>query len=1124
MLNLYAIYTIARFEAKLLFRSWAFRIFSLLGLIILVFFSIAFALPGEGPPHYVRALSCSLVLTDVKLLNIYVGIIAAFLATEFIKRDRKHDTTQVTQARSYSNLDYITGKVAGILSVFAVLHGLVLLQAAIVDLFFLDSLFAWQAYVYFTALISLPTLVFVIGISFLLVTLLRSQALVFALMLGYSLLVLIFLGSELFYVFDVYAFYQPMIYSGIIGLGHAEGPFLLRGFYFFVGVALIAATVLLTRRLRQSTWANVGAASVAVGCLVAATLMITSHLETEYAGRDLRNRMRASAQKAVTSPAPTVTSYEIDLHHGADTIAADVDLMIVNSTEQELDSLLFSLNPSLHLSLILSNGKPISSRRELQLVWLKPDQPVAPGDSMPVRFSYSGQVDSRYCYLDIEDEQYEKLYRLWLYTIPKKYAFITSDYVHLTPEAGWYPTPGLSSGAAFPAAARQNWSDYKLSVLIPRDMSAISQGDVMIDSTDLGNRYTFRPESRLPQISLTLGKYEHKSLEVDSVNYSIHYLPGHDFFMPFFDELTDTLPALIRELRNDYEVTLGLDYPFERLSIVEVPIQFYSYDRLWTVTQDMVQPEIVFMPEMGTIGAGTDFRQMKRAARRRQERSNQADSPREIQAGYFSLFAKIDILERQTNRWGPGREHELDPRYCIFPNFVTYTSHLTSNRWPIINRAFEAHFAERVAVIQDTRSRRWRGLTDAEEANIALRHLSLADILSETSMKRATRVAALEAKARFILSQMELKIGEEKFASQMNRFLHSNQGRDASDQLLLNFLDSLGDFDATTMFDSWYNDTLLPGYMVEDIECYKVLDGERTRTQVKFAISNPTKLDGGIRVDVRYRRQGVDFRPWWTRGQAQTDYSRPVFVPSMTTKSIGFLVDEPVSVVAIETYASQNIPSVIRISFREQKLRRNELPFEAELSAPLDPDDIVEAGEYLVDNEDAGFDVKDPAKENWLRRTLLTLFGSDREEETYVGMRFWNPPGRWVATTDQNFHGQFVHSAYYKKAGDGAGMATWSADLEEAGNYDVYYYCSGEDHRPWRRRRRRGQTENMGEKHFVVHHEDGVDRVPFDLNGAEEGWNYLGTYRLSAGAAWVELTDRNEVGIVTADAVKWVKR
>jgi len=1125
MINLYAIWSVARFEAKLLFRSWAFRIFSLLGMVILVFMDIGLGSTVGRSPHFFHSLSGSLPLMNIKLLNIYQGIIAAFLATEFIKRDRRHDTTQVVFTRSFSNTDYILGKVGGIFVIFAVLNLVVLMMGLVIHLFFSPTVFAWQPYVIYSLFISLPTLVFIIGLSFLLVTVLRSQAVVFVIMLGYSLLVLILLGPHLYQVFDCYAFYQPICYSDFIGLGNLKELLFLRGAYFLWGLGFIAATVLLTKRLRQSPTANVGAAVISISCFLAASGMCFGFLNGRFDGREYRQALRASSSAVAEMPVVTVKRCDVDLRHSGENLTATVDLVTVNTTAVVLDSLLFTLNPGLSITEITAGAGPMGFSRNNHLLWIRPASPVRPGDTVQLSVSYSGIIDNRYCYLDIDKRRFESLYRMWLYSVPKQYAFTTNDYVHLTHEAGWYPVSGLPNGAAFPTAAQPDYARYSLSVTIPEGQTAISQGTPIIDSSGGQHRYTFQPKMPLPQISLTIGAYETHHVEVDSVFYSLYYLPGHDYFAPFFDEVADTLPNLIRELKNEYEVVLGVPYPHDRFSLVEVPIQFYSYRRLWTVAQEMVQPQVVFLPEMGTICAGGDFQQMKRGATRRQERANQADDPKTIQAGYFTNFVKIDLLGMEAGERGIRRQENIEPRFEILPNFVSYTTHLSSDRWPILNYAFESYFRNRLSPPQDTRWRGWRGLTDEERANLALQHYSLSEIIGRYARDAKTAGTALQAKGRYLLSLLEAQLGQDRFVNGLTEFLTGNRFENISDTDLIDFVATFDEADLTGMIDTWYCDTLLPGYLVEEVESYKVLDGERIKTQVKFRITNPTTIDGVVKVSFRYRRQeAVNFNPWWMRGQARSDYARMLAAPAMTVKEIGVVLDQPPAEMTIETYVAQNIPSVLKMPFREQKLRRTEQPFVGEVAEPYTKSVPGSEGEYIVDNEDPGFSILAVRRENWLRRTLRGLFGAEDEGDPYVGMRFWDPPGNWVATTRQEFHGEFVHSGYYKESGDGRNNVAWKATLDEAGDYDIYYYEGAISVPRWGRRRQGGRMQNQGEKHFLIYHDDGIDNLPLDLNGVEEGWNYLGTYRLSAGDNRVELTDRNKISMVTADAVKWVKR
>ncbi|MCK4656372.1 MAG: xanthan lyase, partial [candidate division Zixibacteria bacterium] len=118
----FVIWSVALYEVKILLRAWSFRIFALIGLVILVIMNIAFATKVGQAPYFFYSLAGSLPMMNIKLLTVYQGIIAAFLASDFIKRDRSHDSTEVIFMRPMSNADYVLGKTTGILFVFAILN------------------------------------------------------------------------------------------------------------------------------------------------------------------------------------------------------------------------------------------------------------------------------------------------------------------------------------------------------------------------------------------------------------------------------------------------------------------------------------------------------------------------------------------------------------------------------------------------------------------------------------------------------------------------------------------------------------------------------------------------------------------------------------------------------------------------------------------------------------------------------------------------------------------------------------------------------------------------------------------------------------------------------------------
>ncbi|MBW1819702.1 MAG: hypothetical protein JRJ60_21390, partial [Deltaproteobacteria bacterium] len=245
---------IALYEAKILLRSWGFRIFALLGLIILGMLTAVIAAPSFSFPYYFRSLSGSIPLFSFKLFNVYQGIIVIFMATEFFKRDRRTDSTQVIFSRSFSNTSYIFGKFLGILGLFILLNISVGLITVLIHLFVSATPFSINAYLLYFLTINLPTLVFMIGLSFVLGMTIRSQAAVVLLGLALSSLSLAVLGNKAYFIPDIFGFHTPLMYSDFIGLGNNVQLFYLRLPYVLLGLGFVFGTVLLAKRLRQSPW------------------------------------------------------------------------------------------------------------------------------------------------------------------------------------------------------------------------------------------------------------------------------------------------------------------------------------------------------------------------------------------------------------------------------------------------------------------------------------------------------------------------------------------------------------------------------------------------------------------------------------------------------------------------------------------------------------------------------------------------------------------------------------------------------------------------------------------------------------------------------------------------------
>jgi hypothetical protein len=349
--------------------------------------------------------------------------------------------------------------------------------------------------------------------------------------------------------------------------------------------------------------------------------------------------------------------------------------------------------------------------------------------------------------------------------------------------------------------------------------------------------------------------------------------------------------------------------------------------------------------------------------------------------------------------------------------------------------------------------------------------------------------------------------------------LSSNHFKDTDVNNFINQLYKKTNFDLEPYFDDWYKNRELPGFLMADIKAYKILDEDRTRFQVRFKVENAEKVEGLLSVNFRIGGGRGFFG--MRGGSNDAPPEQFISLAAGQVKEIGIVLDDQPRSLILNTLVSKNLPTSVNKRFDDLELNEKAKVFEGE-HLLKDPIKLTSPGEIVVDNEDPGFEVEYQQKSNFLKK----LFQSNKkDEDEYIGFNFWRAPNAWRKTTYAEFYGKYIHSAYYIKAGKGEKKVAWNADVEENGNYDIYYHTP-EVRMPWMRRKRGGRSRGrqyIEQFHFIVFHDDGSDVVNLNVADSEDDWSFLGTYYISAGKAKVEMTDESRGRIVFADAVKWVK-
>lgn len=1103
MLFLNNIRSVAKYESKLLLRSWFFKVFTALALLILTFFNFTLLVSEQSVFMWIlRAVPANIPYVTLLLLNTGQAVIAIFLASEFLKRDKKLDTSEVFYVRPLSNAEYVIGKIWGNLKVFLVINLIVLLITLLINLIAKETYIDWGAYVYYFFLISVPTLIFIIGFSIFLMLVLKNQALTFVILLGYIGLTVFYIGDKFYYVFDYMAYSLPLFKSSLTGFVQPGTILIHRGIYLFLGLAFIFFTIYLFRRLPNSSrshypWIFVSLVMFAIGVTLA-----YKHVYGTVGESRLKEAYIELNNRYVHAPKITVDRYDIRVEQQPSAFSATVGM--TGTALQASDKFTFSLNPGLQIKQVRNGDETLAYEREKHLFTVDFGRTVAQGDTVRLTVEYGGVIDESICYLDIPEEVRIKKNNNFLVNIGKQASFLTDNYLLVTPETYWYPRPGTTYSDISPDWQQTYFSRFDLQVKPLPGLFPLSQGEI----EEKDGVYTFRNDAPFQAISLVIGNYKQKTTVSDSVRYNIWYIDGHDYFSAPYDTLADTIPALIRERRDRIERQYELSYPFKRFSIVETPASLFSYTRTWSQAQEMMQPEMILFPEKGMTISDANIPEMQKKQKEWASRWNNQEIGldealiRATNSFLWTFASSEGTYQFDSGNRGQGNISRSSNPYFVFPQLYNFRYNIYSTEWPIANRLFEIYLQNQGS--NNSWMREINGISDDEKANLLMEQQNFKEVLGNTKYRELID-NFLSLKINYLLAPAEINLGKNPFRDSVYAVLERNTFRNISFENLLDTLGQIGSADLSSHLSEWEHPTPLPRFRVGTPDIVRAINADKETYQFVLDISNDSEADGITDMDIyNYGQQNK---------VEDVKAHRKIAIPAGQTKQIVAHFESQPSYISINTLISGNLPSYI--SIRPQNIRQERnypLREEGEFLRP----NVQEAvpGEIIVDNEDSLlFVLSKPEVGGMLPKWLDRV---DDDSFRYSGVSWWRAPIQWTLTTNEGYYGEYIRSAYVIKSGDGTQTATWKVPLPEEGTYEVYYYVYKDSEVRWQRRE--------GEYHFRIQNKNETEDAYINLRRVEDGWERLGVYYFNTDTARVILNNSCKLRSVTADAVKFVKR
>ena len=1142
---LHNIRTVAQYEAKTLRRSWFFRLFSIGALFILTFMNIGLFSPIGDEPWDLVAIPSSVPLINLYLLNIGQAFIVIFLASDFLKQDKKLDTNEVLYTRSMSNFEYITGKTIGILRLFLGLDVIILCIGLLMNIISNSMTIDLMSYLSYLLIICVPTIVFSLGLAFMLMQVIRNQAITFMILLGYAALDMFYLYFRAGSIFDYMAFGLPVFKSGVIGFDNLNLIINQRLLYFFLGMAMVMGTILLFKRLPQSKFHKV--LTIVMLIVFSSGAFITgSNTWGDYSrkvndkklvietDRQYENRMFPSVENAI-----------IDFDHKGVTFEASAGLKITNQNNEPLDTYLFSLNPSLIVLKITSADKELEFKRINQIIEIVPGNKLETGLSDSLTIFYSGSVNESFCFPDYADNIKENPYRIEMVNVNKRQAFLTENYVLLTPESHWYPVAGLNYYPSNPAKIKIDFTRYTINVHTKNGLSAVSQG-----KSQPGNgTCSFSSETPLTGLTLAIGNYLTDTLRVDSVEYLSYHFPGNDFYKKDLAELKDTLSLLISGVMRELETNFSTKYPFKTLSIIEVPVQYYSYPRRNTQTRAEVQPSMVLLPERLTTLQNAGFAKRFTRQKKRMARNNQVLTDKELQVRIFNDFIRNTFISGERFRYENGVAWNEPVRYRLGPSFYFFKNNFYSEEYPVINAVFETHLQKVTAPTEGFDFFDFNGgLSENDKANLVLKEKSFKELLARNPGGDTIR-SILTLKGDFLFNLLRSKAGIEEFKTWFKKYIDDNKFKSVDITRMNEDIKQKFGFEFYPFLNDWFSRKEQPGFLFSNLKASEIIVGDRSRYLVTFTASNPEPVAGLFNVSFRMGGAGepgggpvmevVEFAggggsfkvSGQGRGMEASDITKIIFLGPAEAKSISIVLDAQPRALQINTLFAKNIPGEIIMPIEEIIKAKSKVTELENTETITRIPDLKDPFETIVDNEDPGFIFTRQNTDSPLKRLLGV---KSRNGQTYEQIRLMRAPEFWQPVVQSSYYGKYIRSSIYTRSGTGDKVLTWKAPLAKSGYYDIYTYIGKASDGivvrtsgpaappPPPGEGGKGGSSPCRDLHFKIFHDQGTEEITLEYENAESGWNNLGRYYLSSDTAKVELTNQSIGNYVIGDAVRWV--
>jgi hypothetical protein len=1160
---------VARYSAKLLLRNNLFRVL-VAAMIVWITWLLMVMLSNIVIPHFGGfGMSALLPHANAYLFAVLLVLPLVACSGPVLSRNRQVDSASVLDARPGSNVARVTGVAWGVTRVCLWLAAVSAVLAATLHLSNTEVTLRVEEYLFYFLTLTLPAVIFFTGFSLFVNSAVGNKGI--ACMI--QLLVMGLLGwcfnSDTLDFIDPFGIARPNALSRITGHPDLAGYLVQRAGWLCCGLAFTGMAVLARRRLPDTPRERkmTGRVTAVLALLFVAGAGWPLHERLQF--MEARQRYTAAYAKYRDHDKLSMTAQEIRFEQEGTRVKGHGTLQVVNNNEREVSPVILYLNPGLRVERLRVDGEEMSFERAGQVIIV---QAIVPsGASREIDVEYSGEIDERACYLDVDEEKILATFRRASTTgcrYGNRYAYAGEEYTLLVPAALWYPVAHPPENPNKPFDVERDFTRYTLRVKIPTGQLAVSQGA----REERGDTMIFRPEYPLDGITLCTGDYTRRTVTLsDSTVCELYLHEGVDMKQNAIVQeiVKDTLPRVLERFKETLEESRG-KYPFKRFMLVETPVAFASFYRHNHGGSEYVQPEMALVPEIIMDKALQHFKYVLSLLEYARKHDNgnylfrlptNEESLAEVIKGQilapnfsqhlvtyydnYGSFIKSYFSRREAN----GRKNWNNP-YELSSLFRQHRGWINAPAYPGLNLLLEAVMNKRG---NNGIEHAYRGMDIVFLNNYLGRHGfdEALDTLYTTSLFHDLLVL----KATSFRDQLFLA---KVLPDEWERFyldFRERHGFCTVEFPLLQeeFLATTG-IDLNELLREVYRVKELPAYLFGDARVERVAEDDEIRDFNRYRfhwnVMNTGKERGVLSLLMTYTMS--------YRGKPLSELScfeRQFEIGPGEARELVITASFPVYSMSMyaNTGVSRNVPFLVEHDGPNNSNILRASPVTRDTSSGsrvIDPALFLVArdtNEIIVDNDDAGFSL----------RHLPGIFSRKREITPEYQDRFTFPRHdpfgsypRWTRFGDASRTANATGTYITKTAGSGREEATWRTRIEKKGIYEIFAYMNSSTRYAQdiiarkqseysRKNRKKIDMNRLDQytpvktpkfhvpvlhQYYIVSHDDGESTAIVTNNSDDDTWISLGKYHLSPGEHVVRLRDKRDHPDqpLYADAVKWV--